>query len=322
MPYSPLFSVCVTTYNRRAQLQNCLASILNQTYRNFEIIVVDDCSTDETNQYLNELMNKENRIRYFRNDVNKGLAANRNKAINEASGQYFTFLDDDDCWDKRFLEDYAELVMRYPKQTIFCGGHQVRYKDAIEEIIVGIDCPLSDALLNGYAPSVGNQVYPVEMLREMGGYNTAIKSGVDHDLWIRLAVTANPRLISSAHGYTIINPNINDGNRMTTNYESRQSVLNRSLDIWHDDLEKIRPGFSEHMRKCYKYHIDSKFASIAWANKQYRCCLKMLKDMPFKRFYIYRMMYRVKNKLLKYWHYYAKKKRTFIVEDCRYFEKY
>jgi len=86
-----LVTVCITTYNRMDLLPKTLRSILDQTYKNIEVIIVDDCSTDGTEELiLTSLLKQDSRIRYIPHKENKGLAFARNTAINNAKGKYFT----------------------------------------------------------------------------------------------------------------------------------------------------------------------------------------------------------------------------------------
>lgn len=82
-------------------------SVINQSYKNWEVIVVDDCSTDNTAEVVQEYIKKENRIKYHRLEKNSGAALARNKAINLATGKYMAFLDSDDVW---FPEKLAKQI--------------------------------------------------------------------------------------------------------------------------------------------------------------------------------------------------------------------
>lgn len=99
-----LVSVIIPTYNVEAYITETIQSVQNQTYQNFEILVVDDCSKDNTDIVIHELASKDPRIKYIRQPVNKGAAEARNRGITEARGRYIAFLDSDDLWDKEKLQ--------------------------------------------------------------------------------------------------------------------------------------------------------------------------------------------------------------------------
>ena len=95
-------SVIIPTYNRAKLIKRSILSVLNQTYQNFEIIVVDDGSADDTKSVVESFNNPK--IRYIRHDINKGQSAARNTGIKNAKGKYIAFQDSDDEWLPEKLE--------------------------------------------------------------------------------------------------------------------------------------------------------------------------------------------------------------------------
>lgn len=93
-----LVSIIMPAYNCADFLDITLDSVINQTYKNWEIIVVDDCSTDNTQDVIREYRNKDSRIKYHKLESNSGAAVARNTAIKLATGKYLAFLDSDDVW--------------------------------------------------------------------------------------------------------------------------------------------------------------------------------------------------------------------------------
>lgn len=91
-----LVSIIMPSYNTASYIKESIQSVLNQTYTNWELIIVDDCSTDETDEVINTIT--DSRIKYFKNKENSGAAMSRNKALREARGQWVAFLDSDDLW--------------------------------------------------------------------------------------------------------------------------------------------------------------------------------------------------------------------------------
>ena len=92
----PRVSVIIPTYNRPGMLRRAAASVLGQTYHDFELIIVDDCSGDETSAAVADITAGDTRARYYRHAKNRGTAATRNTGIRNARGEYIAFLDDDD----------------------------------------------------------------------------------------------------------------------------------------------------------------------------------------------------------------------------------
>lgn len=105
-----LVSVITPVYNAGKVLAETIASVTAQTYQNWEMILVDDCSTDNSSDLIHRIMEKDNRIRYFKLLKNSGAAEARNKAIDESRGRYLAFLDSDDLWEPDKLEQELDLM--------------------------------------------------------------------------------------------------------------------------------------------------------------------------------------------------------------------
>ena len=120
---SELISVVLPTYNRAWDLKRAIDSVLDQTYPHFELIVVDDGSSDETIEMMNEI--KDERILFIKHQVNKGAAASRNTGIRASKGSYIAFLDSDDMWSADKLEKQYELLSK-SKPSV---GGSVTYYD-------------------------------------------------------------------------------------------------------------------------------------------------------------------------------------------------
>jgi glycosyltransferase involved in cell wall biosynthesis len=112
----PKVSVVIPTYNRAEKVLKTIESVLSQTFRDFEVVVVDDGSTDDTTRVLGELFG--DRIRYFP-QVNQGASMARNKGIAEARGEWIAFLDSDDLWEKDKLEWQMKAIEQFGGE---CGG--------------------------------------------------------------------------------------------------------------------------------------------------------------------------------------------------------
>lgn len=103
-----LVSIIMPSWNTGRFIGESIQSVLNQTYKNWELIIVDDCSTDNTDEIVTSF--DDERIRYFRNDKNSGAALTRNKAMREARGEWIAFLDSDDLWMPEKLEKQLSFM--------------------------------------------------------------------------------------------------------------------------------------------------------------------------------------------------------------------
>ena len=108
---SELVSIVTPSYNTGKWIGETIQSVLNQSYQNWEMIIVDDCSTDNTDEVVEGY--KDPRIKYIKNEKHSGAAISRNRAIREAKGEYIAFLDSDDLWTHDKLEKQLSFMKKY-----------------------------------------------------------------------------------------------------------------------------------------------------------------------------------------------------------------
>lgn len=116
------FSIVIPLYNKENYILDTLSSVFSQEYSHYEIIVVDDASTDKSLQLVRSLNNHD--IRIICHDKNKGLSAARNSGIKEAKNSYIAFLDADDCWHSDYLNTINSLIIQHPTEQIFGTSYQ------------------------------------------------------------------------------------------------------------------------------------------------------------------------------------------------------
>lgn len=137
----PLVSIVMPAYNAMKYLPSAIASVMYQTWENWELCIVDDASADETGAYLDSL--QDPRIRVFHNEINRGTAYSRNRGIHEAKGGWIAFLDSDDMWREDKLEKQIAVIENYPDAAlVFTGsafiddnGNQMKYTLQVPEKI-------------------------------------------------------------------------------------------------------------------------------------------------------------------------------------------
>lgn len=105
-----LVSIIMPSYNTASYIKKTIQSVLDQTYRNWELIIVDDCSTDNTDEVVASI--KDERIKYLKNEINSGAAVSRNRALREAQGRWIAFLDSDDLWMPEKLEKQITFMAK------------------------------------------------------------------------------------------------------------------------------------------------------------------------------------------------------------------
>ena len=119
---APLVSVLMTAYNREKYIAEAIESVLASTYTNFELIIVDDCSSDNTVNIARSYEAKDNRVRVYVNEKNLGDYPNRNKAASYAKGKYLKYLDSDDYFFPDSLEYCVKMMEQNPKAdwALYC----------------------------------------------------------------------------------------------------------------------------------------------------------------------------------------------------------
>ena len=280
-----LVSVCITTYNRQEQLPLTLKSVLKQTYKNLEIIIVDDYSNDGTKDLIkNKLLKLDKRIKYIRHKKNRGLAEARNTAINNAKGKYFAFCDDDDLWDSKFVKEFLKVASNYNRYWCFCCSEKKKYfSNKKIQINFEFEGSLKKFIKKGYTPPVAAQFYNLSILKDIRGYNKKIKVGIDHDLWIRLA-KADIKIKYIPKALSIPNSN-HKQKRITTNYSQRMSGIKDALKIWKKDLILMYgKKFYTKFYNAYLYREQQKFIKISLKTFNISQIYKILKNFSITSF--------------------------------------
>ena len=187
MSNNPLVTIYIPTYNRVELLKRAVKSVLEQTYQNIELIVVDDCSTDETILYLKTLVENDDRVRFFQNKKNSGACVSRNKAITQARGEYITGLDDDDYFLESRIADFVEYWQgNINDKNIVC-----LFAERFFLKKTGISPPSNmpvvvDRKSMLHTNYLGNQIFTkIEYLRS-NLFDSKLEMWQDFDCWYRL----------------------------------------------------------------------------------------------------------------------------------------
>lgn len=194
---TPFFSVLISLYNKEDFIKSTLESVLSQTFQDFEIIVINDGSTDDSESVVKSF--SDERIKYFK-QPNQGASAGRNAAISKASGPYLALLDADDVWDKNYLKTINQLITSYPSEKVFATAVTIETANRVFHSVYSIPEISEGAIytLNYFESSYINTlltssstVVHSSVFEQVGTYDTSIKSGQDTDLWIRMGIYYN-----------------------------------------------------------------------------------------------------------------------------------
>lgn len=189
MATRPRVSVIIPTYNRSAWLKGAINSVANQTFTNFELIVADDGSDDDTPEIVSNLSHP---VRYLRLAHSGRPAVVRNRALGASTGDLVAFLDDDDLWAPEKLRDQVALFERRPQlDFVYCNARAIdgagQFSAPLLSPSQGQPERVFDALL------VNCFIYPSTImvsrkrLLAVGGFDESLPIVEDYDLWLRLA---------------------------------------------------------------------------------------------------------------------------------------
>ncbi len=182
----PLVSAIIPAFNGVTRyLEQAISSILAQTFLDFELIVVDDSSTDDTAR----LVLRFPQARYFRRAETGGQAAARNDGARLATGQFFAFLDQDDLWESSFLEETtAVLRANSDAAVVHCDGHQINERNEILEYDGAMKhtASITQMLRGGHDIATSGSLFRKACFETVGGYDEQLPIWEDIDLAIRL----------------------------------------------------------------------------------------------------------------------------------------
>lgn len=192
-----MFSVVIPLYNKEKRIRECLNSVMNQTYRDFEIILINDGSKDSSLKISKEIINNHPSTKVQVIDrENKGVSFTRNEGVQLASYDYVCFLDADDIWLPNFLEKMCSLISEYPDADLYCLAHKVS-KDGGLPIIPthglsdGFKGYVNDFFKASARGSVAksSKVCVKKMaFSKVGGFPVGVVAGEDLFLWIQLVL--------------------------------------------------------------------------------------------------------------------------------------
>ena len=186
-------SVIIPSYNSGKFLNEAIESVVNQTYKNLEIIIVNDGSIDETEKIAKEWQEKDKRIRYLKHQKNRGLGAARNTGIKNSQGEYIAFLDADDIWLPQKIEIQLEKAKKENTDLIFTNWYIWDPKNNIKGKAFSSN-PIKDKkdLLKFFIKrNFGNPsttLLKKSSLEIVGLFDESLKSSEDYDLWLRFCL--------------------------------------------------------------------------------------------------------------------------------------
>lgn len=245
MPHLPFFSVAIAVYNKEKYIVETVESVLAQNFDDFEVVIVDDGSTDNSVELIRNLNDK--RIKIFSQE-NQGASAARNHAIEKCSGKYIALIDADDLWKPEHLPNIKELIQTFPEAQLFATHYEVmhtsyhkveaNYSVNIDGRTVLIEDYFAGSMVNSLIHT-SSIAFTKKAFLDAGQFDTNLKSGEDTDLWIRLGlknpVAFHTNISSTYRKYA--------DNNLTSQYLVKESCKllekYRDEEQSHDTLKKF-----------------------------------------------------------------------------------
>jgi len=256
-----MVTVIISTYNRSTLLGRAMESVLGQTYRNFELIVVNNASSDNTEEIVHNF--KDERIRYVCHKENKGGPAARNTGIKLAEGEYIAFLDDDDEWYTEKLEKQLEKmqIVQSNVGVIDCGFEQVREgRSSGVQHIPECRGDLRKELLEGSViGSVSKPLIKAECFSKAGLFDEELTSCQDWDMWKRISdvyvFDFVPEVLTKIYVHDV---------QISNNYALLIPGRTRMMNKYEKDFRQYPDIFVAHLKRLGKMHCINGTWKEAW----------------------------------------------------------
>jgi glycosyltransferase involved in cell wall biosynthesis len=244
MKNKPTVSIIIPTYNRKLLIGRSVRSVLNQTYRNFELIIVDDASTDNTEEVVSSF--NDERIRYVRHEENRGEAAARNTGIKAAKCNYIAYQDSDDEWFPEKLARQMELLENAPPEVgvIYTGfwkteNHRRAYIPF--SWVSQKNGDIHKELLKGNF--IGSPVVLIkkECFDRMGLFDERLHNLVDWEMWLRISKQYHFRCVDEPLAIAHY-----DSDNISDNPDSLIDALELVLQKNRDEFKREKKSLAKH----------------------------------------------------------------------------
>jgi glycosyltransferase involved in cell wall biosynthesis len=253
-----MFSIVIPLYNKEKDISSTILSVLAQTYENYELIIVDDGSTDQSLDVVYGF--NDSRIRVY-SIQNVGVSTARNFGIDKASNKYVALLDADDTWDRYFLESMQKMISLFPDAALYGSAYTIVTKE--KSIIVDYCFPQEyiGCIDNYFKIAVRNILFTSSSVvlnkvkfRSIGGFDSGLKKGEDLDLWIRMAL----HFPVAYYNIPLVEYRLNSQNRAMNQILAEEYSLIWSLDRYKE-YESNNPDFKKFLDSWRLSHIKNYF---------------------------------------------------------------
>lgn len=269
--FEPLISVVIPTYKRKSlKLKRAIESVFNQTYKNIEIIVVDDNSDqDYSNDILNNI-NFNDRLIYIKHLTNLGACAARNTGIMNSKAEYIAFLDDDDTWDKTKLEKQISHFIDEEVGLVYCGikYYYEKEKKEVLKCAKTFDNPSKNILISNFIGSTSCGVVKKSAALKVGMFDVNLKSGQDLDFWYRISLEYKIAAVKEC----LLNYTVYEKGTITSNVENRLLSNMYLRNKYKEDIDQ-----DVQLSLIYEMKILKAYLEL----KDYKKAIEKLKNIKF-----------------------------------------
>lgn len=277
--FIPTVSVIIPTYNRAQVVGQAIQSVLHQAYQDFEVIVVDDASFDNTEEVVKEI--GDSRIHYLRHEQNRGAPRARNSGVEVARGKYFAFLDSDDLWYPTFLERQLAVLNNFPPVVgMICCGMLREQGESRVCIIPSARHLTFDGNLMQARGGLCSSSFLVRRaaFQAIGGFDDDFSSFQDFDFLLRMSanylVEVNDEILLE---YRLGNDSI------SLNMDKKAKGLERIINIYQRDI--LRLGvMHRYLFWLGQYHVLSGNLATGWWGWAQALRYKVLNAKIWKHF--------------------------------------
>ena len=253
----PTVSVVIPTYNRARFIEKAINSVFQQTYSDIEVIIVDDCSSDNTEQVIGALTDP--RVRYIRHHVNKGAPAARNSGIRAAEGDYIAFLDSDDEWLPEKLEKQLAVMKESPfePELVSTGLNILNARGNIRQVLIPDPSwrgHVYHKFLDKNLGCTSATLVKKTCFDSIGLFDESLPAYQDNDLWLRIAKRYPVDFVAEPLTYFYEH----DGERITKNLDARIQGRNAVFGKIEDDLKQYPEKLARFHYETGALHFDHK----------------------------------------------------------------
>lgn len=231
------FSVVIPAYNREKELPISIESVLNQTHSDFELIIVDNGSTDKTKEVVQSYINKDPRVKYIWQENSGSPAGSRNTGIAYSQHQWISFLDSDDFWYNQKLQKVAEAIKIAPKSIAISHYENLIMDGKILKVLKHGStlppAPFNDLLFKGCTLSTSAMTIRKDKLLEVNSFDTrkdyfAVE---DYDLWLKLSQIGTFYYIHEVLGSFCIHETNMSKNALLMNHNLKSLLTNHIIKL-------------------------------------------------------------------------------------------